>query len=208
LARHSCKASNSFAAMKSDDLKDNDFNDRFRDIYLSHLQGMIRFADEYVGDWEEAENIVQDAFAEIWETRSRYVLTTGTLLSLIFSTIKNKCIDYLRHQMVVRQAENFIQEEYRLEMQLNLHSLEAFDEDLLSSGYDLEELIAKAIDALPEKCRKIFIMSKIEGKKQKDIAKELDISINTVETQMSAAYKKLREELKGFLPLLLFLVHL
>jgi RNA polymerase sigma-70 factor (ECF subfamily) len=51
-------------------------------------------------------------------------------------------------------------------------------------------------------------MSKIEGKKQKDIARELDISINTVETQMSAAYKKLREELKDFLPLLLFLIRL
>jgi RNA polymerase sigma-70 factor (ECF subfamily) len=197
--------------MESDALKNRDvrlnFEEKFKDIYLSHLQGMIRFANEYVGDVEEAENIVQDAFAEIWETRHRYILTTATLLSLVFSTIKNKCIDYLRHQITVREAERFIQEECRLEMQLNLHSLEEFDDKLLSSGYDPEELIAKAIDALPDKCKRIFIMNKIESKKQKDIARELNISINTVETQMSVAYKKLREELKDFLPLLLFFIH-
>ncbi|MCC8170678.1 MAG: LuxR C-terminal-related transcriptional regulator, partial [Parabacteroides sp.] len=57
-----------------------------------------------------------------------------------------------------------------------------------------------------EKCRTIFIMSKLEGKKQKEIARELAISVNTVETQMGIAYKKLRAELKDYLPLFLFIL--
>ncbi|MDR2147556.1 MAG: RNA polymerase sigma-70 factor [Tannerella sp.] len=185
-----------------------DFEHRFREIYLFNFRGMVRFAGEYVPCEEDCENIVHDAFAEIWEAKGKYLHRDNNLLSLIFTIIKNKCIDYLRHQIVVREAENIMQEEYRLEMQLNLFSLESFDNDLFSSGYDLEELITKAIEALPEKCRQIFVMNKIEGKKQKDIARELDISINTIETQMAIAYKKLREELKQFLPLLLFFINL
>ena len=63
-----------------------------------------------------------------------------------------------------------------------------------------------AVDSLPEKCREIFIKSKIEGKKQKDIAAELNISLKTVENQMDIAYKKIKSELKDYLPLLIFLL--
>ena len=64
------------------------------------------------------------------------------------------------------------------------------------------------IDSLPERCREIFLKSKIEGKKQKEIAEEMNISINTVETQMGIAYKKLRNELKDYFPLFIFLYYL
>ena len=66
----------------------------------------------------------------------------------------------------------------------------------------------KAINSLPEKCREIFIKNKIEGKKQKEIALELNISINTIESQMAIAYKKLRVELKDVLQLFVFLYFL
>jgi RNA polymerase sigma-70 factor (ECF subfamily) len=82
--------------------------------------------------------------------------------------------------------------------------LEAFDEQLFSEP-DIETVIQSAIESLPEKCREIFILSKIEGKKQKAIAQELNISVNTVENQMAIAYKKLKEILKDYLPLLIFL---
>ena len=185
----------------------SDFERRFKEIYLSYFKGMVRFAREYIPRKDDCENIVHDAFAEMWEAKGNYLHRDNNLLSLIFTTIKNKCIDFLRHQIVVREAESLIQEEYRLEMQLNLFSLELFDKELFKYGYDLNELINKAIDTLPEKCKQIFVMNKIEGKKQKDIALELEISINTIETQMAIAYKKLRESLKQFLPLLLFLIN-
>ncbi len=90
---------------------------------------------------------------------------------------------------------------------MNLNSLEAFDEDLFSEE-DVEKIISRAFDSLSDKCREIFIMSKLEGKKQKQIAEELNISINTIETQMGIAYKKLRVELKDYMTLFLFLFSL
>ena len=67
------------------------------------------------------------------------------------------------------------------------------------------ERLEQALAALPERCRLIFVMNKLEGKKQFQIAEELSISVNTVETQMALAYKKLRNELKDCLPFLAFL---
>lgn len=92
-------------------------------------------------------------------------------------------------------------------MQWMCNQLEMWDlttsvtEDTISEIY-------KAIDALPPQCREIFFRSKIEGKKHAEIAQELNISINTIESQMSIAYRKLRKSLERFLLiLLLFVLH-
>lgn len=70
---------------------------------------------------------------------------------------------------------------------------------------DIVEILDRALARLPEKCRIIFVKSRLEGMRQADIAREMNISINTVETQMGIAYKRLRQELKDYLPLFLFL---
>jgi RNA polymerase sigma-70 factor (ECF subfamily) len=88
---------------------------------------------------------------------------------------------------------------------MKLQSLEALDEQIISDT-NIETIIDNAIQSLPERCRQIFVMNKIEGKKQKIIAEELNISLNTVENQMAIAYRKLREILKDYLPILFFLL--
>jgi RNA polymerase sigma-70 factor (ECF subfamily) len=106
---------------------------------------------------------------------------------------------------VVLNATHAMQEEFELAMQMKLQSLEALDEQIISDA-NIETIIDNAIQSLPERCRQIFVMNKIEGKKQKIIAEELNISLNTVENQMSIAYQKLREILKDYLPILFFLL--
>ncbi|MDR1675278.1 MAG: RNA polymerase sigma-70 factor [Tannerella sp.] len=184
------------------------FRDNFEQVYLSHCPGMVRFAMEYVSSREDAENIVHDAFAELWEVRRNYLNRKNHLLAFLFTAIKNKCIDWLRHQIVMREAENMLQEEYRLSMQIKFNSLDVFDQDVFASEESVEALVNRAIQSLPEKCREIFIKSKLEGMKQSRIAEELHISIHTVETQMGIAYRKLKEELKNFFPLFLFFLYL
>jgi RNA polymerase sigma-70 factor (ECF subfamily) len=88
---------------------------------------------------------------------------------------------------------------------MKLQSLEVFDEQVFSDT-EIETVIANAIQSLPEKCRRIFIMNKIEGKKQRIIANELNLSIHTIESQMAIAYRKLKEILKDYLSLLFFLL--
>lgn len=110
-------------------------------------------------------------------------------------------------QNSAERVENKMQEEYRLTLQMKYYSLGELDEGIFEKD-DVEQLLSKVIDSLPERCREIFLKSKIEGKKQKEIAEEMNISINTVETQMGIAYKKLRNELKDYFPLFIFLYYL
>jgi RNA polymerase sigma-70 factor (ECF subfamily) len=93
-----------------------------------------------------------------------------------------------------------IQETFRLDRQIRFDALELFHEERLLENNHIKDCIDKAIDSLPDKCREIFVMNKLEGKKQKEIAQELHISIHTIEAQMAIAYKKLKEELKAYLP--------
>jgi RNA polymerase sigma-70 factor (ECF subfamily) len=144
---------------------------------------------------EDAENIVQDVFMMLWEKRE--VLNVQvSLTAYLFSLVKNKCIDHLRRKLVA--------EEYKQELHIKLLSLEEINH-AFASDEDIERFLQDAINKLPGRCREIFIMSRIEGKKYQEIADELGISINTVENQMSIALRKLRVELKKYLPLLLFL---
>ena len=177
---------------------------RFEDIYLSYFSKMKYFAKEYVISEEDAENIVQDVFVDLWENKEMLNMHMN-LIAYLFTTIKNKCLNHLRHKLVVQETASKLQEEYTISLRMNLDSLEAFDNNLFSDQ-DIEKIISRALDTLSEKCRTIFIMSKIEGKKQKEIAQELNISINTIETQMGIAYKKLRIELKDYFPILLFIL--
>lgn len=178
---------------------------KFEDIYLSYFSKMKHFAQEYVILEEDAENIVQDVFTELWEKREMLNMPIN-LIAYLFTTIKNKCLNHLRHKTIVNETANLLQEEYFITLRMNLNSLEAFDQNLFSEQ-DIEQIITKALNTLSPKCKEIFIMSKIEGKKQKQIAAELNISINTVETQIGIAYKKLRVELKNYMPLFLFLLY-
>lgn len=178
----------------------------FEEIYVAYFSKMKRFAQEYVLSEEDAENIVQDVFMELWEKRE--VLTFQiNLIAYLFTAIKNRSIDFLRHKLTVKEASGKMQEEYALTLRMKYYSLEVLDQDLFKEE-TLEDIIEDAINKLPEKCREVFIKNKIEGKKQKEIAAELNITINTVETQMSIAYKKLKAELKDYFPLFLYIYYL
>lgn len=168
----------------------------FDRIYVTYYSRMLRFAKEYVLFEEDAENVVQDVFLLLWEKREVLDIQVS-LVSYLFSLVKNRSIDYLRHKVVA--------EEYRQELTFKLSALEQLNYTFTSEE-DIEQAVTKAIDKLPERCREIFLKNRIEGKKYREIADELDISMNTVENQMSIALKKLRIELKDYLPLLLFLI--
>lgn len=115
---------------------------------------------------------------------------------------ENRCLNFLRHKLIEEEYNSQMKEE----LGFKLYALEAFDYSYQSEE-ELQEIIRRALDTLPERCREIFIKSRIEGLKYKEISDELGISVNTVENQMVTALKKLRVALKDYLPLLLFLVN-
>ena len=152
---------------------------------------------------EDAENITQDVFLSLWERRDSFEASDNTF-SYLLTTTKHRCLNHLRHQVVELKAAEEIQSVFISKLQMNLNSLEALQIPAFTDD-ELEVRVKEALNHLPEQCRQIFVMSKLDGKKQKQIAEELNISVNTVETQMGIAYKKLRLLLKSPLALLLFL---
>ena len=92
------------------------------------------------------------------------------------------------------------------ELGFKLYALESLEYSYQSEK-ELQEIIQRALDTLPERCREVFIKRRIEGLKYKEISEELGISVNTVENHIVTALKKLRVALKDYLPLLLFLVN-
>lgn len=162
--------------------------ENFDSIYINNFSRLFLFAKEYVLFDEEAENIVQDIFLMLWEKREALRVDVS-LTAYLFTLVKNKCIDFLRHQMVEQMYSENVKHEYNEELNVKLFALESFDHNF-SSEEDIETLLRNAIDKLPERCRLIFIKSRIEGKKYKEIAEELNLSVNTVEGQISIALKK------------------
>ena len=174
----------------------------FKDFYVLWYSRMKNFAREYVISEDDAEDIVQDIFMELYEKYDS-LNTMVNMPAYLFTTIKNRCIDYLRRKIVSKESANRIQEEYLLTLRMKFDSLEILDDDILKKE-NLEEIIENALNKLPEKCRIIFIKHKIENMKLKEIAEDLQLSPKTIENQMTIAYKKLKEELKEYSPLLAF----
>jgi RNA polymerase sigma-70 factor (family 1) len=181
-----------------------EYKKQFEEIYTVFYSRMKRFAKSYVIYEEDAENIVQDIFIDIWEKKIDLTVISN-VRGYLFLILKNRCIDYIRRKRSESKTISAIQKENEINLKLKLDSLEALDNKILTDP-DIDALIEKAIENLPEKCRQIFIMNKIDCKKQREIAKELNISINTVESQMSIAYKKLKEDFKEYFPVFLFFI--
>jgi len=176
----------------------------FEKFYLTWYSRAKFFAKEYVVLETISEDIVQDVFIHLYE-RQDILDGYANPVAYLFTSIKNKSLDYLRKRIAEDKARIDMQSEFELSLQMKCDSLE-----ILNTNFPDEEgikkILNKALQSLPERCRDIFIMNKIEGKKQKEIADELRISVNTVESQMAVAYKKLREELKDYIPLLVFIL--
>lgn len=176
----------------------------FEEVYIAHYSRMKYFAQEYVIREEDAENIVQDVFMDLWEN-SALISSHTNMFSFLFTSVKNRCIDFLRRNTVAQKVKNKIQDEHSLLFEMKLQSLEYLDDKIFAST-DIETIVQNAINSLPDRCRQIFVLNKIEGKKQKQIAEQLEISIHTVESQMSIANRRLKELLKDYIPLLIFLL--
>jgi RNA polymerase sigma-70 factor (ECF subfamily) len=165
-------------------------------LFRSNFKGLCFFAQKYVKDFETAKEIVQDAFVVLWEKRVG-IDTDRSVKSYLTTTIYNKCHNYLRDN------KKFNTEILSLE---NLIQLDGYEQADRLVEVELAAEIRKAINELPEKCRQIFVLSRDENLKYKEIADQMEISIKTVETQMSKALQHLRVRLAEYLSSLIVLL--
>ena len=114
--------------------------------------------------------------------------------------VRNKCLKEIESQKV---RDDFNQESLQ---SLKLDELAYYNDGLKSIiELELEQKLKEAMDKMPDGCRKVFVMSRFDGLKNKEIAEQLEISVKAVEKQMTKALKILKLELKDYLPLLMYL---
>lgn len=182
----------------------NDKKSDFSRVYSIYFPKLVRFAREFVLSTEDAENIIQDIFIYLWE-HQEILGSLSNLNAFLFVLVKNKCIDFIRQKKLLEQKRKEFEMVMDRELQLKMYALQQFDENALSTE-DIEVILNNAINSLPEKCREVFILSRMEGLKYREIAERLNISTKTVENQIITALKKLRIELKDYLPLFIFII--
>jgi len=178
--------------------------ENYSKIYAIYFPKLVRFSQTYILSKEDAENIVQDIFVYLWE-HPMLIESASNINALLFTIVKNRCIDYLRKRTIKQTQKSSLTDLQKKELQFNLYSLQAFDENNLSNE-EIGTIINKAIDSLPKRCREIFILSRLQGLHHKEISYRLNISTNTIEGQIAIALKKLRKELKQFVPLFIFII--
>ncbi|MCG6189534.1 RNA polymerase sigma-70 factor [Maribellus maritimus] len=173
----------------------------FEVIFNLYYPRLVCFAQEYVS-FEVARNLVQDAFLSFWE-KNPPVISESQLQSYLYTTVKNSCISRLRHEKIKKK---FIEEsERKIQKQLYISALENLDTSTIAFQ-EIEVIIERTLADLPPRCRKVFILSRFEGKKNHEVAGELNISQKAVEAQITKALKIFRIALKDFLPLVAYLL--
>lgn len=167
----------------------------FENIFKSHFVHLCNFANQYVSDMDAARDICQKVFILVWENREN-IKPDQNIRSYLFTAVKNRCLNHIRDQKKYRSRI----------LDVDIQDVDiAFEEDQLAVA-DLENKIKRALEALPEKCRQVFEMSRYEDKKYQEIADELQVSKKTVEAHMSRALRSLREDLKDYLHLLFIVI--
>lgn len=156
------------------------FDEYFRD----NFQKFVAFTARFLIDTQQGEDVVQDAFVQIWETAEITFESESALTAYMYRVIRNRILNDLKHLK--------IQEKYNERLQREMES-ESF---LVKSVWDEEtrHLLYKAIDTLTPQCKEV-IRYHLEGKKNQEIAELMDISIVTVKSHKMVAYKQLRETL-------------
>ncbi|MCG8412176.1 MAG: RNA polymerase sigma-70 factor [Bacteroidales bacterium] len=166
----------------------------YQELFNKYYDILCRYAYLYVPKEDIAKEIVQEFFIKVWEKRSSINIKTS-VKAYLFNSVRNASLNYIRTNKRVEFIQiNNIEHEITNE----ISDIEKLDKEYIS------EQIAKAINSLPPKCKKIFLLSKESKLTYNEIAKELNISKKTVENQMGIAFKKLKEKLSPLLFLFIY----
>lgn len=154
------------------------FNDNFRYYY----RPLCMYALHYVKDIDNAEDIVQDCFTEVWE-RKDSLEDVDNIRAYLYTMVRNRCGHFLREKSK-QQVDN----DSLYELEDETHEEEEYEERSF-----LEARMLTAIESLPERCREALLLSRRDGLKHEEIAKSMSVSVNTVKNQISKALKIIRQ---------------
>jgi RNA polymerase sigma-70 factor (ECF subfamily) len=147
------------------------------------FHALSAFGYKYVPDVAAVEDMVQEAFISLWEKRGDFH-HLNALKSFLYTSVRNKCLNHLKHISVQRKNEAALVYE--------LESDHRFDHHVIEEE-TFRQLLTEIL-GLPQAAQQIMILA-LNGLKNPEIADELGVSVNTVKTQKKIAYAKLKDKL-------------
>ena len=190
------KADELFDQIKADDQKALEL------LFSVYFPRLNDFAKKVVKDDSISQDIVQEVFVKIWEKRA--AIESLNIEAFLFKLVRNRCIDYIKHIKVVNNRMQEIQiltqyeELYRIDFVGN--------EPYVLIEQELKIKIEKTILDLPDRCREVFTLSRINGLKNKEIAEKLGINIKNVERHLNRALQSFRGNFREELPIALIIL--
>jgi RNA polymerase sigma-70 factor, ECF subfamily len=169
---------------------------KYEELFRLYFASLCCFARKYVPDRDDSKEIVHSVFVNIWEKKEEFDFEKPAK-SYLFTSVYNRCMNHIRDRKKFISGSDQTIIESSNEGNTYSDQLEAAE---------LESKIWQIINSLPDKCKKVFILNRFDGKKYSEIAQHLNISVKTVETQMSKALKTLRDHLTEYIHLYIFLI--
>ena len=174
--------------------EDNDFSNIFR----TSKNGFIQFAYSYLGNMQDAEDVVMESYIQYWENKDKETFQATNIKGYIFTIIRNKCIDVLEERKHLLQKNEELYNHMIGEIELNISSLKGCDASELFTS-EIEKIVHSTIETLPNRTREIFYERYLEQKPYKTIAENFGITIKGVEFHISKSLNILRKSLKDYL---------
>jgi RNA polymerase sigma-70 factor (ECF subfamily) len=159
------------------------------------------FARSYVRLDDVSEDLTQDTFIKFWETRGSFE-NENLLAPYLFTILRNKCLDYLKHKTVEQKYNDTATDNYNYWL-ANMYALEDSSINIITEN-QIRKALFDAVAKMPQPRRDIFIMSRFRDMKNTEIADEMSVSVKTVEYHITKSISFLREELKDYFVLLYF----
>lgn len=156
---------------------------KFKSFYDLYFGALCSFGNRYVQDRFMVEDFVQEAFISLWKKRINFNHQLA-LKSFLYTTVRNKCLNHLKHQIVIKKQEEKLIYELESDQAVSNHIIEE---------ETFNQLIQEIKD-LPASSQKVMLLA-LNGLKNQEIATELEISVNTVKTQKKIAYSKLKNKI-------------
>ncbi|MBW8325384.1 MAG: RNA polymerase sigma-70 factor [Prolixibacteraceae bacterium] len=177
----------------------------YEELFKQTYPRLLGYCSLFIHNQAQANDLVQECFVRLWEKRST-ISASQSVESLLFVMLRNRCLNYLRDQKlhVSDKSINLVGEN---ELQ-HLYQLDFAGKEEKTLEEKLIEAIRESVEKLPEKRKLVFVKTKIEGKKNKEVAEELNISVKAVEKHLHQAKEQIRKEMLLKFPLLSVLVTL
>ena len=170
----------------------------FENIFKNYYEKLCNYANSFIGDIDESEEIVQTTFIILWEKRKTIDIHTS-VKSYLYQAIRNQCLNKIKHDRVKQTHFEYISYQSEIESGDGYQGI---------VGKELDEMINRAINSLPPQCRTVFNMSRFENYTYSEIAKELNLSVKTIENHMGKALRIMRMQLADYLPLIIWLFYI